>query len=116
MIIDTVLEQARTQVHMIEPEELAAVLDQYLVVDVREPQEVLQGFLPSAINIARGLLEFKAVEDPLFKEHNRPIVLYSGGGARSVLAALSLQQLGFTRVVSLAGGIERWSMEGYPVA
>lgn len=116
MIIDTVLEQAQAQVQMITPQELMLEFDDYLIVDVREPNEVLQGFLPSAINITRGLLEFKVVEDPLFTEHNRPILLYSGAGARSVLAALSLQQLGFTCVAALAGGIQRWSMEGYPVA
>ncbi|MBH0197671.1 MAG: sulfurtransferase, partial [Nitrospira sp.] len=44
-----------------------------------------------------------------------PIVLYCGGGFRSVLAADALQQMGYTNVVSMDGGIRAWKEAGCPL-
>jgi rhodanese-related sulfurtransferase len=98
---------------------IAAVLgrleqgDAMHLVDVREDGEWQQGHLPGAIHIGKGIIERdieKAIPDP-----NAEIVLYCGGGYRSVLAAAALQQMGYTNVVSMAGGYRGWVGEGHPV-
>ena len=90
------------------------------LIDVREPAEYATGHIEGAINIPRGVLEFEVqatpaldnVTDPALALRDRPIVLYCRSGGRAALAADSLQQMGFTRVVSLAGGIGAWREAG----
>lgn len=90
------------------------------LIDVREPAEYATGHIEGAINIPRGVLEFEVqatpaldnVTDPALALRERPIVLYCRSGGRAALAADSLQQMGFTRVVSLAGGIGAWREAG----
>jgi rhodanese-related sulfurtransferase len=89
-------------------------------VDVREPDEYAEGHLPGAKNSPRGFLEVRAdlehyKRDPWFTDRARPIVLYCGGGHRSALATQTLQQMGFSRVVSLAEGWTGWTDRGFPI-
>jgi len=115
MQIDALLRDAQARVHDVTPEYAEAELPRFLVVDVREPQEVLHGFLPDALHVPRGVLEIRVSEDDRFRDREQAILCYSGTGVRSALAALTLQQLGFTNVHSLAGGINRWSDEDRPI-
>jgi rhodanese-related sulfurtransferase len=93
------------------------------VVDVREPDEFVEGHLPGAVNIPRGLLEFEVDGHPAvnyqtaeaLSHRERPVVLYCLSGGRSALAAEALKRLGFTSPVSLAGGILHWADAGHPV-
>lgn len=85
-----------------------------LVVDVREPEEFQQGHLPSAINIPRGMLEFRMSQEPDLMARDREIVIYCKTSGRSALAAESLAKLGFTGVQSIAGGFDAWCAAGYP--
>ncbi len=87
-------------------------LDRPLLIDVREKEEFNQGHLPGAMFIPRGFLELR-VEDKA-PEKERPVVLYCAGGTRSLLAARSLRELGYTNVASMAGGFGRWKELGYP--
>ncbi|MBT4864015.1 MAG: sulfurtransferase, partial [Planctomycetaceae bacterium] len=43
------------------------------------------------------------------------MVLYCGGGYRSALAALNLQKMGYTNVISMDGGVRGWKEAGYPM-
>lgn len=82
----------------------------YYLIDVRETHEWQRGHLPNAMHISRGLLEpniEQVIPDP-----SAEIILYCGGGGRSALAALSLQQMGYQNVTSLAGGFKYWVEEG----
>ena len=85
-----------------------------LVLDVREPEEFQQGHLPSAINIPRGMLEFRMSQEPDLMARDREIVIYCKTSGRSALAAESLAKLGFTGVQSIAGGFDAWCAAGYP--
>ena len=71
-----------------------------------------QGTIPGSVFIPRGHLESQAETKLL--DRDQPIVLYCAGGNRSAFAAETLQQLGFTDVVSMAGGFGRWKNEGRP--
>ncbi|HET6875668.1 MAG TPA: molybdopterin-synthase adenylyltransferase MoeB [Acidimicrobiales bacterium] len=81
-----------------------------VVLDVREPDEYEQGALPGAIHIPRGHLESQ-VEGKV-PDHDAHIVVYCAGGTRSAFAADTLTQLGYTDVVSMAGGFNKWKDEG----
>jgi phage shock protein E len=67
-----------------------------LVLDVREPAEHEQASIPVAVNIPRGLLEFKIAD--ACDDKTREIVTHCGGGGRAALAAQSLHSLGYENV------------------
>lgn len=81
-----------------------------LVLDVREPDEYDQGALPDAVHIPRGHLEAQIEAKALDKDQE--IVVYCAGGVRSAFAAETLQILGYTNVLSMAGGYGKWKDEG----
>ena len=86
-----------------------------VVIDVREPAEFDAGHLPNAVNIPRGVLEFKTGDHPALANKDAEILLYCKSGGRAALATLNLQRLGYTKPVSLAGGFEAWANAGQPV-
>ncbi len=104
------LNAAKQAVREVEPSDVAARLDYYRTLDVREPDEYEQGAVPGAVHIPRGTLEF-AVESRLTDKH-APIAVYCAGGVRSAFAAKTLQDLGYTDVVSVIGGFNKWKDEG----
>ena len=106
------LREAKQRITEIQPEDAEARLDQATFVDVREQDEHDQGTIPGSVFIPRGHLESQAETKLL--DRDQPIVLYCAGGNRSAFAAETLQQLGFTDVVSMAGGFGRWKNEGRP--
>jgi molybdopterin/thiamine biosynthesis adenylyltransferase/rhodanese-related sulfurtransferase len=81
-----------------------------IVLDVREPDEYEQGALPRAVHIPRGHLESQV--EGRITDRDAPIVVYCAGGTRSAFAADSLAQLGYSDVVSMAGGFNKWKDEG----
>jgi sulfur-carrier protein adenylyltransferase/sulfurtransferase len=83
------------------------------VVDVREPDETANGQIAGATVIPRGFLELR-IENAA-PERNQPIAIYCAGGTRSAFAAKTLAQLGYTDVVSVAGGFTAWKNAGYPI-
>src|SRR5688572_21708119 len=107
------LEQARRSVAEIAPAELA-VASRALVIDVREREEWNLGHLPGAVHCTRGFLELRIGQ--LAPDPAHPLVLYCQTGVRSLLAAATLQQLGYRDVRWLAGGIQAWMGEGRDVA
>ena len=86
-----------------------------VLVDVRETVEIeREGKIPGAVHAPRGLLEFQAdPESPVYNPELKPerrLVLYCGTGGRSVLAAKTLLDMGYSDVASLAGGYAAWRM------
>lgn len=84
--------------------------DRPTVIDIREQDEYVQGYIPGSKWIPRGFLEIR-IEDAV-PERDAPIVLYCAGGVRSALSARSLRELGYTNVESLAGGFTAWKRAG----
>ncbi len=80
------------------------------VLDVREPDEFDQGALPGVVHIARGHLE--AQIESRITDKTAPVIAYCAGGVRSAFAAKTLQELGYTNVVSMIGGFGKWKDEG----
>jgi molybdopterin/thiamine biosynthesis adenylyltransferase/rhodanese-related sulfurtransferase len=104
------LNAAKAEIREIDPHEVAARLDHYTLLDVREPDEYEQGALPQAVHVPRGQLEF-SVEGRLSNKE-APIAVYCAGGVRSAFAAKTLQDLGYLDVVSIIGGFNKWKDEG----
>ena len=84
--------------------------DAFALVDVREDSEWAAGRIRGSRHIGRGVLE-RDIEHAI-PDTNAEIVLYCGGGYRSALAADSLRQMGYTRVLSMAGGWREWLASG----
>jgi len=104
------LNAVKAEIREIDPHEVAAHLGDYQILDVREPDEYEQGALPGAVHIPRGQLEF-SVEGRVLDKH-APVAVYCAGGTRSAFAAKTLQDLGYTDVVSVIGGFNKWKDEG----
>jgi molybdopterin/thiamine biosynthesis adenylyltransferase/rhodanese-related sulfurtransferase len=80
-----------------------------VVLDVREPDEYEQGAIPGSLHIARGNLESNI--EGRVPDHDTPLVIICAGGVRSAFAAKTLTELGYTDVVSVVGGFNRWKDE-----
>jgi molybdopterin/thiamine biosynthesis adenylyltransferase/rhodanese-related sulfurtransferase len=108
------LAQAKSQITEIDTNEAASRIATggVIVLDVREPDEYEQGALPDALHIPRGHLE--AQIEGRIVEKTAPVLVYCAGGVRSAFAAKTLQELGYTNVVSVAGGFGKWKDEGRP--
>ena len=106
------LAQTREQITEIEPVAAEDLLADATFLDVRELDEFEQGTIPGALFIPRGQLETQ-IENRI-SDHDQQIVVYCAGGARSAFAAQTLETLGYTNVVSLAGGFGRWKNEDRP--
>ena len=82
------------------------------LIDVREKNEYEDGYIPGATHIPRSFLESRIEETVTDK--TAPILLYCAGGTRSALAAKTLQEMGYSNVLSLAGGFGAWKNAGLP--
>jgi len=80
--------------------------ESFHLVDVREDDEWRAGHIPGAIHIGKGVIE-RDIETKLPAKTDE-IILYCGGGFRSALAADALQQMGYTNVSSMDGGMRGW--------
>ena len=110
------VDQARMRVKECTVAEVKSRLDRgevFHFVDVREDHEYSNDHAKGACHLGKGIIE-RDIET-IIPEKQAPIVLYCGGGFRSVLAADALQQMGYTNVVSMDGGIKAWREAGCPL-
>lgn len=116
--VKQMIEAADAVVPRISPEEARQIISggDVLVVDVRDAPEVArEGKVAGAINISRGMLEFRA--DPSSASHDphfrmdRPLIVYCASGGRSALGGKALKELGFEQVYNL-GGFKAWVEAG----
>jgi len=82
-------------------------------IDVREDHEFAKDYARGAVHLGRGILE-RDIES-VIPDKGAEIVVYCGGGYRSILAAVNLMEMGYTRVASMEGGITAWRQAGFPV-
>ena len=92
-----------------------------LIVDVREPYEFDAMHIANSLNVPRGILEsacewdYEETIPELVRARDREVVLVCRSGNRSILAAHSLQVLGFRDVVSLQTGLRGWKDYDQPL-
>lgn len=117
-----IMRQARRQVSEWTPSQVHEALavqheartdDQEIVlVDVREKLEWNEGHIPGAIHVPRGYLELQIEE--AVPDKSKTVVLYCAGGVRSLIAGVTLQQMGYHNPISMSGGFGQWKGNGYP--
>ncbi len=79
-----------------------------VLIDTREESEYAAGHVDGALLLPRGMLEFKIGNLPELADKSKAVLIYCRLGNRSALAAQTLQQLGYTNVLSMSGGFEAW--------
>ncbi|HYE31835.1 MAG TPA: rhodanese-like domain-containing protein [Methylomirabilota bacterium] len=112
-----VVNEARPRVKELTLEEARARLEanpNAVLVDVREDSEWAKGHAAGAVHLSKGVLE-RDIEEAI-PDTNKEVILYCGGGYRSVLAADVAQRMGYRNVFSLKGGYKglvasNWPME-----
>lgn len=107
---EDLLAEAKTEITLVDADRAETMIaEAALVLDVREPAEYQSGHLPQAVNVPRGVLEFKVGNHPDLNDSNRGILIYCKNGGRSTLAAYTLKQMGFSQVEMLIGGFDGWT-------
>ncbi len=106
------LREARSTVHEADPLEVDALRSrgEAVLVDVREASEWEQGHIPGAIHISKSYLE-QDIEAAV-PDRDRPVVLYCAGGVRSLFAAQTLREMGYTDLTSMKSGFQGWKTKG----
>lgn len=122
--VDEMIEAALKSAENINVKQLYTLIDEgemILMIDVREPNEYNAGYIPGAVNIPRGTLEFRIGNEAFWDEamlympeKQETIILYCKKGKRSILAAQSLHNLGYANVKFVDGGWKKWELT-YPL-
>jgi rhodanese-related sulfurtransferase len=111
-----VVNEARPRVTEITVEEARARLlrnPQAILLDVREDHEWVAGHAAQAVHLGRGILE-RDLEKTV-PDRATEVLMYCGGGYRSVLTADVAQRMGYTKVVSVIGGYKALLTDGWPM-
>jgi rhodanese-related sulfurtransferase len=82
-------------------------------LDVRTAKEFKAGHIPGAVNVPRGLIEFKVGKK--LPDKNAVIVVYCKSGGRSSLSSDTLVKMGYKNIRNMDGGWKAWTEAGYPV-
>ena len=107
--------EAKKNVVMISVSDAKALFDKggVIFLDCRDAKEFKSGHIPGALNISRGLLEFKVTGK--IPDKNAEIVMYCKSGGRGCLACESIGKMGYKNVKNMDGGWKAWTKAGYPV-
>ena len=116
--LESLLVEANDQIKRLSYEEAITKIQKsnHVIIDVREESEVaFSGLIKNAINIPRGVIEFKLKPDspdnPIHIDSDTDILLYCAAGFRSALAAKALEDTGFKNVYNI-GGFGEWVSNG----
>ena len=92
-----------------------------LVVDVRDAADTRDGMIPGALNVSLGMLPVRADVElpeawrhPSLQDHTRPIITTCALGPNGARGARDLNEMGFSNVSYLEGGMEAWVAAGLP--
>jgi rhodanese-related sulfurtransferase len=114
--------EANEHVENLSAERVAAEIEggDVILIDVREEDErLLEGAIPNALHIPRGMLELSAdPASPLHREEFDPegrLILYCSSGSRSALGGYTLKRMGYENVAHLKGGMMVWKRDQRPV-
>ena len=113
--VKQMLEAANGAVPKISPDQAADIIKagNTLILDVRDAPEVAaSGKIAGAVNVSRGMLEFRAdPESPYYDKNfdkNKTVILYCASGGRSALAGKLLKDMGYEKVYNV-GGFKDWT-------
>jgi molybdopterin/thiamine biosynthesis adenylyltransferase/rhodanese-related sulfurtransferase len=105
------LREARAQIREVTPQEVDALpADGATIVDVRESSEWEQGHIPGAHHVSKSYIEQQI--EAAAPDRDAPVILYCAGGVRSLFAAQTLADMGYSDVASMSGGFQAWKGAG----
>ncbi len=105
------LREARAQIREVSPQEVDALpAGATAIIDVREASEWEQGHLPGARHISKSYIEQQI--EAAVPDRDAPVILYCAGGVRSLFAAQTLAEMGYTDVASMSSGFQGWKSAG----
>ena len=96
---DELITKAQTQIDCLDIDSARALIEtsgNAVILDVRETDSAAKSKLTDSVNISRGLIEMKVPK--LCPDPDTLILTHCGGGGRASLAALTLQEMGYTNV------------------
>ena len=99
------VDDAKSRIRQIDIEgykKMVAAKEPHVLVDTREDSEWAAGHVAGAVHLSKGIIE-RDIETK-YPDKATELILYCGGGFRSALAAVNLQRMGYTNVISLDGG------------
>jgi rhodanese-related sulfurtransferase len=113
--VKQMLEAANAAVPKVTPEQAADMIKtgNVLILDVRDaPEVVASGKIAGAVNVSRGMLEFRADPESPYHDKNfdkgKTVILYCASGGRSALAGKVLKDMGYEKVYNV-GGFKDWT-------
>jgi rhodanese-related sulfurtransferase len=116
-VVKEMVAKAKAAIKSVPAEVVKAAIDKkekVVILDVRDPNEYAAGYLPGAINVSRGTLEF-AIWGKV-PDQNAKIYVYCKTGGRAALATKTLNDLGYKNAILADFLFEDWVKKGYPVA
>ncbi len=114
---DQFVNEARAAIKEVTVNDVKNMIDSkenIIILDVRDKNELEDGRLPGAINISRGMLEFKV--ETMIPDKNSNIVVYCGVDLRGPLATKTLNDMGYRNAINMIGGLKAWKLAGYPLS
>jgi rhodanese-related sulfurtransferase len=115
-VVQEMVGKARAAIKVVPAADVKAMIDKkenLILLDVRDGGEYSAGYLPGAINISRGTLEFNVFSK--IPDQNAKIYVYCKTKARSTLATKTLTDLGYKNAMLVDISFEDWVKAGYPV-
>ena len=106
---------ARQEVGETDPDSAATMMggNDVLLIDCREPEEFATGVIPGAWQVPLATLPGEILRSEIALDTQ--VIVYCASGSRSAVGGKLLQDMGFSNVLNLAGGINRWRLEGRPI-
>lgn len=114
---DQLVKEAKASIKEVSIDDVKKMIDnkeKIIILDVRDKEEFETGYIPGAINLSRGMLEFKI--STLIPDKNATIIVYCGIDLRGPLATKTLNEFGYKNAVNINGGLKAWKAAGYPIA
>lgn len=114
---DQLVKEAKASIKEVSIDDVKKMIDtkeKIIILDVRDKQEFETGHIQGALNLSRGLLEFKI--GTLIPDNKSMIIVYCGNDLRGPLATKTLNELGYKNAVNINGGLKGWETAGYPMA
>ena len=113
---DQMVKEAKASIREVSVDDVKKMIDnreKIIILDVRDRDEFETGYIPGAINLSRGMLEFKI--STVVPDKKATIVVYCGVDLRGPLATKTLNEMGYQNTVNIIGGLKAWKAAGYPV-
>jgi rhodanese-related sulfurtransferase len=114
---DQLVKEAKATIKEISVYDVKSMIDRkekMILLDVRDKNEFEDGSIPGAINVSRGMLEFKVAL--IIPDKNAKIIVFCSLDLRGPLATRTLNEMGYMNAMNMRGGLKTWKEAGYAIA